>query len=263
MRRRALLAAMCAALTLCAVPAQAQGWRWLEKLSGPGDFTGYELNVKIFCHYEEATPDEALTKRFVFPVSLPCLIKAAKTNPDKTRKVVRDVSAPDDSQQGEQPPHPFIVQVRDGHVDLTRRIDAFGVGVSYLRGSGDLEYAPVSEHIDRTVQLWAFEGFYDRRWTDRVDYGIAAGVNIFVVPEADNFAATSIEPRITIKMFDLRKRNIYAGTASLRIGALILLKQFDAEDFGAIPGTYRSSRVDVGPSFRFVLDFDRNPFKSY
>ncbi len=33
------------------------------------------------------------------------------------------------------------------------RIYALGVGVSYLRGSGDLEYAPTDEHVDRTVQI--------------------------------------------------------------------------------------------------------------
>ena len=39
--RRAFV--MMTAAVLCAAPAQAQGWRWLEKLSGPGAFTGYEF----------------------------------------------------------------------------------------------------------------------------------------------------------------------------------------------------------------------------
>ena len=51
MRRRTLLVAICSAVILSATPAHAQGWRWLWKLSGPGDFTGYELDVKLVCGY--------------------------------------------------------------------------------------------------------------------------------------------------------------------------------------------------------------------
>ena len=54
MRRRAVWLAMATlGLFLSASPAYAQGWRWLEKLSGPGDFYGFELDVKVWCHYDE------------------------------------------------------------------------------------------------------------------------------------------------------------------------------------------------------------------
>jgi hypothetical protein len=242
-----------------AAPASAQeGWRWLEKLSGPGDFYGYEVNIKLVCHYREVTQADRLAAepKFVFAVSTPCLFKtASESNTEKT---------PEDKDVADKVTHPYYSRNKEGYVlDLSRRTDAFGIGVSYLRGSGDLEYAPTVEHIDRTVQLWAFEAFYDRAWAqfDRVDYGVAAGANVFIVPEADTFVRWSVEPRVTLKLFDLRKRDLYMGTASLRLGALFLFGRFEDIDFGAIPGTYQSSKVDVGPSFRLVLDFDRNPFK--
>ena len=68
--RRTLLAAITAASVLCAVPAQAQGWRWLEKLSGPGDFTGYEVSVKLWCKYDVVDKDF----RTLRPgISMPCV----------------------------------------------------------------------------------------------------------------------------------------------------------------------------------------------
>jgi hypothetical protein len=243
MRRRAPAAVMFAIVLLCAAPARAQGWRWLEKLSGPGDFYGYEVNVKILCGYEE------IQKGRLAPiaVSLPCIKKRAVP--------------PSDLPGDDQDFRSGATTADKQQLDLARRKYALGVGVSYLRGSGDLEYAPTSEHVDRTVQVWAFEGFFDHRvFRNNIDAGVAVGANVFVVPLAENFTRWSVEPRVTLKLFDLRKGANYVGTASLRLGVLAFFKEFTAEDFGAIPGTYRSG-TDIGPSFRFILDFDRNPFK--
>jgi hypothetical protein len=240
MRRRAPAAAMFAIMVFfCAAPARAQGWRWLEKLSGPGDFYGYEVDVKLLCRYEGRT-----TGQRAIPISLPCVKRLATGELSDTTK--DDIGA--------------IVDEGARILDLSRRVYALGLGVSYLRGGGDLEYFPTAAHVDRTVQVWAFEGFFDHRVTDRTDLGVALGANIFVVPEADNFTRWSIEPRFTLKLFDLRKRNQYAGTASLRVGVLAFFKEFDDVHFGAIPGTYQSG-TEVSPSVRLIIDFDRNPFK--
>ncbi len=228
MRRRAIWLAMATlALVLSASPAYAQGWRWLEKLSGPGDFYGYELDVKLWCQYQKKGEPRAI------PISLPCLNK-----PD------------------------------DAAIDITDRVYAFGASVSYLRGHNDLIYAPAptgEEEINRTLQLWVFEAFYDHRtWVRRVDWGVAAGVNLFLLPNvADNNVLWrgSIEPRITFELFDLSAGGRYTGKGSLRIGALFFTNEFTAEDFGAVPGTYDSG-FDWSPSIRFVLDFDRNPLKT-
>jgi hypothetical protein len=126
-----------------------------------------------------------------------------------------------------------------------------------------LPYASSDEGTNPTITVLAFEGFYDRRLLhfDRIDWGIAVGANHFVVP-AENFTRLSIEPRITLKLFDTEIGDRYIGTASLRIGALALFGEFDAADFGAT-GPYSSNgSVEWGPSVRFILDFDRNPFSS-
>lgn len=238
MKRRTLVVAICSAVILSAAPAHAQGWRWLEKLSGPGDFTGYELDVKLFCAYESSDGER------IVALSTPCLFKKVE-NRDRAEEGL----------QGNE------TMVKGRKVDLTKRVYAIGVALSYLRGRNDLQYEPSSTTVDRTIQLWTIEGFFDRRLRSRMDVGVALGAYMFVVPAADNFTRWAVEPRLTVKLFDLRKGDLFAGTASLRLGVLAFFQEFDATDFGAIPGTYRSG-TELGPSVRFVFDFDRNPFSS-
>ena len=109
-----------------------------------------------------------------------------------------------------------------------------GRGRQHLRGDSDLAYAPTDPPVDRTVQA-GFETFYDHRLKGDTDLGVAVGANVFVVPNADAFVRWSVEPRLTLKLFDLRKRNRYAGTASLRLGVLALFGEFLAENFGRFP----------------------------
>jgi hypothetical protein len=243
--RRLLVTMMIAAGLLHPASASAQGWRWLEKLSGPGDFTGYEVDFKLFCNYDRVPSGP----RLAVAVSVPCLIKKAGAEVPK-----------------DQAPSPSsAVKIGEGKtIDLARRAYSLGVGVSYLRGRSDLPYAPTDEGIDRTIQILAIEGFFDHRLSTRVDYGVAFGPNLFLVPTFDDFTRFSLEPRITVKLFDLRRgqENDFIGTASLRVGALLFFKEFVAADFGAI-GPYRSgSSVEWGPSVRLVFDFDRNPLRA-
>jgi hypothetical protein len=248
MRRRAVWLAMATlSLFLSASPAYAQGWRWLEKLSGPGDFYGFELDVKVWCHYDEVAADpnvmEQRSKYRSFAISPPCLIKNPKAQ--NTVAVDSKLRQSTDSEK---------------RLDLEKRIDVVGLSVSYVRGSSDLVYADST--ADRSVQITALEGFYDHRLSrtlQRIEIGVAAGVNWFG-SEADSFVRASIEPRVTLRLFDLTKGGEYLGTANLRLGALFFTGGFTAADFGAIPGTYDSG-TEWGPSIRFIFDFDKNPFK--
>jgi hypothetical protein len=244
--RRPLLTMVMVASVLDAAPARAQGWRWLEKLSGPGDFTGYEVSLKIWCQYQSAK-DGSGNPIAAVGISLPCLVKKPAD------REMRNWLSPSE----------VVVEDERGNkrtIDLAHRNYAIGVSASYLRGRNDLPYEPTVDHIDRTVQVVPVEAFVDFRLRDRTDVGLAVGPNFFLVRAADDFVRWSVEPRLTIKLFDLRKGNdnLYAGTASLRIGLLTFFREFTARDFGAI-GNYRSG-TETGPSVRFIFDFDRNPF---
>lgn len=234
---RRLTTALIVTMALCweSAPAYAQGWRWLEKLSGPGDFSGLSFDQKLFCSYDEKE-------------------KAGAGDP-------QGVVEP----EGIGFSAPCLNRPRDGQKrDLTRRRWATGVGVSYLRGDNDLLYEPVDTHVDRTVSVYGIEGFFDHRLggkNSRIDGGVAVGLNIFDPRTASSFVKVSVEPRVTFKLFDLRVDQKFVGTFAIRVGALVFLDGFEAEDFGALPGTYSSGGAEAGLSLRMVFDFDRNPFK--
>ena len=207
-----------AALAASAVPAAAQDWRWLEKLSGPGHFYGYELDVKLVCKYDQ--------EERIVGISFPCPQQPKEENARK-------------------------------------REYAAGVGLSYLAAlSNKLLYASAPDVVDRTVRIIALEGFYDHRFpqTQNVEYGIVGGVNWFQGDAFDTFTRVSLEPRVSFRLLDLNRGNSYKGRFMLRAGVLFFLKGFKAEDFGAIPGSWKSG-TEITPSLRFVFDFDRNPFK--
>src|SRR5262245_2176504 len=231
---------------LPASPAQAQAWRWLEKLSGPGNFIGYEVELKVFCKYDPT--DEAARAGFV-AVSLPCIFK--HTTDDETDGSTTIASAKDKNDP---------TRKQEVAIDLKRRVWAFAVAASYL--SGTTNTLPYDREVDRIVRIAVLEESFDRRLVNRLDVGVAVGQNWFFPPDTD-FFRWSVEPRVTWKFFDLTrhtgKETVYWGTASLRAGAVIFSDKFNAADFGAV-GPY-VSHGQVVASIRFILDFDRNPFK--
>lgn len=221
---------------VAAAPAEASGWRWLEKLSGPGHFVGLQLDMKILCEYESKPAQSQATEGIrVVHVSAPCIKKR------------NEKGVPTDAI----------------NLDLTRRRYAAGVSVGYLQSlDNDLSYAVTPEPVDTGVKVATFEGFYDRKFPNsyRAEYGIAVGGNLFVVPAAENFWRMSVEPRVTFKLLDLSRGGEYKGTFNVRLGLLWFPGGFKDTDFGALPGTYDSG-VELGPSIRFIFDFDANPFK--
>jgi hypothetical protein len=241
--RRLLLSAAAgvAALTLSPAAAEASGWRWLEKLSGPGDFFGFQADIKIYCVYDDKAPAPSDAEIDKAPgVSIPCIHKRGNKRGENGKK------------------H------SNYRLNLEERRHASGISVGYLRAaSNDLIYDETIDLSDRTVQVVTLEAFHDRRFRgfQRIDYGVAVGANLFIGPAGHRLWRASIEPRVTLKLFDLTQRDHYVGTFNVRIGALWFPGGFKDTDFGAVPGTYDSG-VEVGPSVRFIFDFDENPFKN-
>ena len=124
------------------------------------------FNLKLVCGYEEvSTPGVT----FLPGISTPCVkknpVKPKPATPDKPEPPAGDSPSADKGDGGD-----FGSLLPSGpgtSLDLAKRQYALGVGVSYLRGDSDLAYAPTDPPVDRTVQVWAFETFYDRRFIGR------------------------------------------------------------------------------------------------
>jgi hypothetical protein len=131
--------------------------------------------------------------------------------------------------------------------------------LSYLSGTNNLKY---THDVDRTVKVASLEYSYDFR-ARAVDVGAALGPNVFFAPDDRQFTRLSLEPRVTFKLFELwrNQRSRYLGKASFRAGYLVFFDGFNADDFGATRGSYDSGGAEGGLSFRFVIDFDRYPYK--
>jgi hypothetical protein len=236
---------MMVVLVLHAAHAQAQAWRFLEKLSGPGNFYGYEVEFKLLCRYEPKAGERPLV---LLPVSLPCIFK--HTTDDKSSGSTTFATVKD----------PKTNEATEIEIDLKKRVWAIAVATSYL--SGTTNTLPYDRPVDRIVRLASLEESFDFRLIDRVDAGVAVGQNWFFPPDT-RFFRWSIEPRLTWKLFDVTRdhnaENVYWGTLSLRAGVLIFSDPFNAADFGAV-GPYVSHGQYVA-SVRLIVDFDRNPFK--
>lgn len=263
---------MVAVSILRASSAHAQGWRFLEKLSGPGNFIGYEVEVKLLCRYDQditvtfdpaaeaATADEkkaaTATALAALGFSLPCVFKASN---DKAARGSAATITKEVLVVNRRTNETFKATVTR-NLDYRRRAWAVAAAANYL--SGTTNTLPYDRDVDRIVRIAVLEESFDFRLKNRWDLGVAVGQNWFFPPDRHFFRA-SLEPRVTWKFFDLTRHrgddNPYWGTASLRVGAVIFSDKFNATDFGAV-GPYQS-HGQVVVSIRFILDFDRNPFK--
>ena len=242
---------MMAVSILHASPAHAQAWRFLEKLSGPGNFIGYEVALKLFCRYDGRFKNGGAGTESLVGVSLPCIFKHTKDETTDGSTTTATITDPNDH-----------TRTREVDLDLKRRVWAIAAAASYL--SGTTNKLPYDREVDRIVRIVSLEESFDFRFrkVNRLDVGAAVGQNWFFPPDT-SFFRWSVEPRVTVKLFDLTRQhdmeNVYWGTVGLRAGAVIFSDSFNAADFGAI-GPY-VSHGQVVASIRFIVDFDRNPFK--
>jgi len=127
------------------------------------------------------------------------------------------------------------------------------VGLEIYRAVGtgnDLEYsADVDE--SKQVNFWTLEPTIDwTLWSSHVELGVGFGFHWFTGDAFDTFFKASIGPRI-----GWRFASGDWGSLRLQSQVLLALGGFDAEDFGAIPGTFDSSLGEIPFVVRLTYDF--------
>jgi hypothetical protein len=221
------------------VPAHAQIWRWIYELSGPGPFTGWEFEWRLVC-FSEREGDE--------PPAAP----AASTGRERAARAL-----------GVLAPGCFVRPVPR---EETRRASinvSFGL---FDARENNLRYARGS--TDHDVTLTSIEPTVWWRPAAAVEVGAGVGVFWFSGPDFRTFRRLFFEPfRIDARPVALLG-DLFAGghpewteLLSLRAGAIVIPHGFRADDFGAIRGTFQTSRevlhtfsvfVDLEPVVRYL-----------
>jgi hypothetical protein len=208
---------------VAARPASAQAGfiRWLEKLSGPGPFVGAGLEVYGLCYgLRVADPGET---------------------PDPNRKWFWDGNC------------------RRASRDQQRL--TVGVQFSKLVGDNGLLYdETVPEDLRDSVGATLFLGSADLGVMRALDVGAGVGFVRFTGMPSAGFTRVALEPlRVTWKPLTMRSRGADSAAMykrewlQVRLVMTVLPGGFDAEDFGAIPGSY-SSGTEVQANMYLIVN---------
>jgi hypothetical protein len=215
MKKAVIVGLLALACGLVPAPASAQAGfiRWLEKLSGPGPFVGGGLEIYGLCYGAE---------------------KAS-------------ISAPEPP--GTEPRRWFF-DVNCARAARDRQRLTIGVQFAKMVGNNNLQYdESVPENFRDTVGATAFLGSADLTVARPLDLGVGLGFLHFTGTAPGSFTRVAIEPiRVTWKPLAMRPsasedglRGLYRREwLQLRLVMTVIPGGFDAEDFGAIPGSYRS-----------------------
>ena len=193
-------------------PADAQAGfiRWLEKLSGPGPFVGAGLEIYGLCYAAEkdsiGAPEPLATepRRWFFDVN------CARAARDRQRLTI-------------------------------------GVQFSKMIGDNNLLYDPsLPDDLHDTVGATALLGSADLSVTRSLDVGVGLGFMHFTGAPPGSFTRLALEPiRVTWKPLAMRPSGdrdllgLYKREwLQLRLVMTVIPGGFDAEDFGAIPGSF-------------------------
>ena len=205
---------------LIPTPAHAW-WRWVDELSGPGSFNGVSIPVRLWC-----LPGKSATLTL------------------NTRKRVG-----------------YALAALGGSGCLFRpgivpRASLLKIGTAWLvPRHNPLHYdSPQDVHLDLRlllVELMASVHVDPNLDRDLLELGFGVGVLMMSGPAFDSFTRVFIEPiRADFRPFGWAGR---AGVIVLRGSIMVVPQGFDANDFGATPGSFHVSR-EVLPTFGIFFD---------
>jgi len=226
MRLRHLVIATCCVVVQLAAPAPAQAWwEWIDQLSGPGPFTGWDVQWRVKC-----IPD-LRTGPGVTDLSL------ANIESSVQRKLARAVGAGCLFESKVNP---------RGSLNF-----AFGQVYSVRN---ELKYAPGFD--EPRVTMTKFEPSLSMFVDPEKLIEITSGLGVMVIrgKRFDTFYHFYWTPlRATIKV---------GKAVGVRFGFIIMPEGFDDVDFGALAGTFHTDKEVLGTaslSIDLARVFKRRP----
>jgi hypothetical protein len=250
--RRIVVLCGCAAVCLLSFPAPALAWwDFIEELSGPGRFYGWDISMRLFCIAESKTERKP-------PAPAPAGQKAQPTT--RTFALI-------------PPPIGVITSAckaegvetdAQGNVTTTRRKLAFDVGARFVWAVDNDAFATGHRISLTTLEPAVSVPLLNRfvNW-DLLDYGVGAGVYWFSSTEFPSFNGAFLEPvRLDVHApFNWRKHAWSSAIPRARFGLLVFPAGFERASFAPTdPSPARISRDWVKT---VAIDFDLEPLLNY
>jgi hypothetical protein len=259
--RRLGLIALCTGLTFALTPTSATAniVRWVDKLSGPGPFKGFEIEWRLVC-LGDPQPSYALSD----PGEVEKQRAAAEKEVEDDGKINKKARAAATA-LGLLAPGCVVDKVEKGALRRSSVNVAFGV---FASTKNRLVYNPPgTDEKDpfNQVKLTTLELSFDYRLVRGVDAGAGIAAYFFSGARFDAFTRLALEPiRLSwrpVAMFASDSKCLPTKSDSpcwqrmlvVRTSYFVIPHGFDAEDFGATPGTFRTSR-DKLFSYAFMAD---------
>ena len=216
--RRVLVAVVGAVFLGCAFPSPAHAWwEFLEQLSGPGPFKGWDLQARVLCLVRTPDIDPTTKTQRVDASGQPVF----KTEPKSAPVIGTIVSA---------------CRIRPGE---TRRAGV-DVGVRFLTADGDVRFAN-GKPIDMTTLEGAisYNVFSSQPDSDYLDVAFGAGMYWFASEDFESFRGFFLEP-VRIEFHPttrMKQRTKWSALMPvLRAGYLLFPAGFETAKFNAAPG---------------------------
>ena len=240
--RRIALTLVSTALMLVALPSPAAAWwEFLEELSGPGRFYGWDIQLRVFCVVDkipvkaDRTRDkdqEVTTEKFA-PTSVGILTSTCKAEELKTEEAPK--------------------------LKYKQRI-AVDLGMRFLWADDNPRFAN-GQRISLTMFhpsiSMALLNRFDN-W-DIVSLGFGGGAFWFSSTEFSSFNGTFLEPfRIELHApFNWRRKTWSAAIPRVRSGYLVFPAGFDNARFAATADV--PARISRDWVYNLAIDFDLSP----
>jgi hypothetical protein len=232
--RRVFVTALCAASFLFVLPAPAHAWfDWIDQLSGPGPFIGFDLQWRLVC-VQDSDP-------------------AVREAPDPKDPGPTGLRKLDSFGTGAARVFAGIAGAGCVFQPQVNPESSFNFRVARLWSTDNhLQYASGVEAP--TVNMWQLEPSFSTFVDDKKLLELTVGMGLSVL-SGDGFDSIS---RFYFKPVTLtftpggrlsRRTNgdtsitkKFARALSVSTGVFYMPKGFDAGDFGAVPGTFHTDR---------------------
>jgi hypothetical protein len=203
--RRIALTLVSTALMLVALPSPAAAWwEFLEELSGPGRFYGWDVDLRLFCLNDKFDPARSGDQTERIGPTVGAVVSACRVRKGYARRMAVNVGA------------------RFMWADDNPRF-ANGQRISFTTLEPSVSFNLLSKYPSR----------------DFIDFGFGAGAYWFSSEEFPSFNGAFIEPiRLEFHTTTNMKQNNkwMAAVPAVRVGYLMFPAGFETASFAAAPG---------------------------